>query len=92
MQTWCLKIGIALLLHSNSLNRTLSSENIGFGSKIISTSLVIPFTCVIYIFLYCHSFNDDVIHNLHIFRPQMHIIFFNDRKYIFFPMFERYES
>jgi hypothetical protein len=46
-----------------------SSENIGFGFKIISTSLLIPFTCVIDIFLYCHSFNDDVIPNLHIIRP-----------------------
>ena len=35
MRLWCIKIFIVLVLHPNSLNRTLSSENVGFGSKIL---------------------------------------------------------
>ena len=68
MRLWCIKICSVLVLYPNSLNSTLSSENVGFGSKIISTSLLIPFTCEVDIFLYGHSYNNDVIPNLHIFK------------------------
>jgi hypothetical protein len=33
MHIWCIKISIVLVLHSNSLNRTLCSENIGLVPK-----------------------------------------------------------